>query len=109
MKSNYNMDGFLTSLTQKCDNICETENNERNFDRKTREVFEMILGGVSLTNEVLDYMDDIILEEILDIVSGGYSNPMANKMTSDMMLVEKSKEILKESRTKQVPNTILLF
>ena len=109
MKSNYNMDGFLTSLTQKCDNICETENNERNFDRKTREVFEMILCGVSLTNEVLDYMDDIILEEILDIVSGGYSNPMANKMTSDMMLVEKSKEILKESRTKQVPNTILLF
>ena len=69
----------------------------------------MILAGVSLTNEVLDYMDDIVLEEILDIVDGGYQNPMANKMTSDMMLVQKSKDILKTSRTKKVPNTILLF
>lgn len=109
MKSNYNIDEFLTSLTQKCDNICEIENNKRNFDRKTREVFEMILAGVSLTNEVLDYMDDIVLEEILNIVDVGYQNPMANKMTSDMMLVEKSKDILKTSRTKKVPNTILLF
>lgn len=109
MKSNYNINEFLTSLTQKCDNICETENNERNFDRKTREVFEMILAEVSLTNEVLDYMDDIVLEEILNIVDGFYRNPMSNKMTSDMMLVENSKDILKTSRTKKVPNTILLF
>lgn len=109
-KNKYDMNLFLTTLTDKCNKISEKENEDRNSDREIREVIELVLSDIQMTDNMLDYMDMDVLDTVADIMENERaSENIGCNLTRDMFLVEKSKELLKNSRTKIVPNTILLF
>lgn len=109
-RNKYDMNLFLTTLTDKCNKISEKDNKDRNSDREIREVIELVLSEIQMSDEVLDYIDMDVLETVADIMENERaSENVGCELTRDMLLVEKSKELLKDSRTKIIPNTILLF